>query len=189
MCFNFKPRLIISFFCAVTGSLAIGVNISVLNLLENFINCWYLHLDKKSGNYTETYQTTCQNATELSKNGEFETYAFRWSAVSSAALFGGTLAIVFVPIIDRYGRLTAVRFSIILALTGVGLQAIAFYINSYIALLVGRLVFGFQLGIGVMVYPVYFVEIAPETCKSVFGMCFGMFVNFGILMSMDIYSK
>ena len=35
-----------------------------------------------------------------------------------------------------------------------------------------------------MVYPVYLIEIAPETHKSVFGMCFGMFVNFGIAVSM-----
>ena len=40
---------------------------------------------------------------ELSKNDHFEVYAFRWSAVSSAALFGGMVAVLTVPIIDRYG--------------------------------------------------------------------------------------
>ena len=91
---------------------------------------------------------------------------------------------VFVPIIDRYGRLTAVRLSIILALIGGGFQGSAFYMNSYVALLVGRLLFGLQLGIGVMVYSVYLIEIAPETYKSVFGMCFGMFLTFGTVVSM-----
>ena len=96
---------------------------------------------------------------------------------------------VFVPIIDRYGRLTAVRLSIILALIGGGFQGSAFYMNSYVALLAGRLLFGLQLGIGVMVYSVYLIEIAPETYKSVFGMCFGMFLTFGTVVSMHSVKK
>ena len=181
MCLNFKPHLWASFLCAVIGSLGIGYSLSLLNLLENYINCWYLYLDQ---NKNQSYIETCKNATELSKNGEFEVYAFRWSAVSSAALFGGMLAVLTVPIMDRYGRLTAIRLSIVVALIGVVLQSIAFYVDSYISLLIGRLMIGSQMGIGVMSYPVYLSEIATESRKSAFAMCFGMFVNIGVLLCM-----
>ena len=64
------------------------------------------------------------------------------------------------------------------------LSFLAFYVDSYVALVLGRLIFGLNMGISVMTYPCYLTEIAPGTKKSAFGMCFGMFVNFGVVFCM-----
>ena len=169
MSFNFKPHLWASFFCVLIGALGIGYTLSLLNLLENQINCWISYLDQDLPKINTTYLEKCQNATERGKNGEFEIYAFRWSAVSSAALFGGILSTVFVPFIDRYGRLSAIRLSVFFGIVGCVLASLAFYVNSYIALVLGRLIFGLNMGIGVMTYPCYsaFKNLGPAGQKII----------------------
>ena len=90
----------------------------------------------------------------------------------------------FVPILDRFGRLTGIRISIVSAIIGCVLQSVSFYLDSYVLLLIGRLIFGIQMGIGMMCYPIYLTEIAPLGKGPMFSFCFGIFLTFGVVLCM-----
>ena len=53
-------------------------------------------------------------------------------------------------------------------------------------MLLGRLLIGITNGAGVMIYPLYLVEIAPESKKSMFGASFQLGLNIGVSISLFI---
>ena len=93
---QFTSRLWLSYFNIVFGSLGIGYTMTLLNQLDNLVNCWFLYLEVQ--NSSTTYANVCYNASYLAASGEFDRFTFQWSVISSMALFGGVLGAFSQPL-------------------------------------------------------------------------------------------
>lgn len=108
--------------------------------------------------------------------------ADRKSNVVSMVLLGSIGgSLLAMGIVDRVGRIGALRVLLALWIIGVVVQITTFS-HSYIQLLMGRLVAGFGIGMTTVVCPTYLVEVAPPRVRGLCTCIFSASVYFGILI-------
>ena len=169
----------ISYFQALLGSILCCTSMSGLNQLDNFINCWFHFMDQSNHLSNNSYTDICKNAASLAEKGVLEPYAFKWSMLTSLMYIASFFGAMMFPVSDKYGRKALITISCVFCIIGTACQAISFYFESYLLMEIGSLFVGLNGGSTVMIYPVYFVEIAPDSKKGLFGASFMLGCNIG----------
>ncbi|XP_012250749.2 facilitated trehalose transporter Tret1-like [Athalia rosae] len=103
------------------------------------------------------------------------------STLAAVVGFGHMIApMVTVYLVDKLGRKASLLASTIPVAISFGIVAIA---ESYIVLLIGRLIGGLALGLGFAVVPIYLGEIASAKLRGALGTLTGSSMSIGLLFS------
>lgn len=185
---NTSIHMWISYFQALLGAILCCCAMSGLNQLDNFINCWFYYMDESNILLTSnsTYQEICEHADVSAEQDVFEPYAFKWSLLTTLMFASAIPGAMLFPVSDKYGRKALIIISCVFHILGTTCWAISFHLNSYLLMAVGSLLVGINGGAAVMIYPVYLVEIAPESKKGMFGASCQLGFNIGTSFSLFV---
>ena len=159
-------------FCYMT---CVGWTWNMFGMLENPINCWLLKLDTPGSSYS----TFCKNASTRFKNGDYDGYKIQWAFINQAQIAGLVLGSFLFPLVDRFGRKRTLLGGAIAGVVGSVVRILGFYWDSYAMVIAGAFPAGAATGIGMMVVPMYTMEIVPTHLSTsfgpsaVFGICVG----------------
>ncbi|OZC06547.1 hypothetical protein X798_06464 [Onchocerca flexuosa] len=87
---------------------------------------------------------------------------------------------------DWLGRKGAMIFNNVVAILAAVLMTIAYYVNVYPLLIVGRLIIGINAGLSSGLVPMYLTEISPVNLRGSLGSVAQLLVTIGILFSQII---
>lgn len=106
---------------------------------------------------------------------------FETSLLGGSVLFGGAFAILLAGVIaDIIGRKKTLILSGLIFIISVGIIYIS---NSYLELLLARLVQGISVGFITVTVPLYLTETVPALVRGIAVTCFQLFLTAGILIS------
>ena len=99
---------------------------------------------------------------------ELSTY---WSLVVSFFVVGGILGSFWFPetMADKFGRKGGICYSTAIGAVGSFLCFISPFTNSYLPLMIGRVIVGFHSGIVMVIVPALLVELAPVKLRGACG--------------------
>ena len=176
--------MIASLLVAIACGFCYGYDLSSLNTTHKEVKCWIHSL-----NNNLDYQQTCQvlNGNYSSIDLSNSEIISKYSLISSIA-FGGAIATAFLGglLMDGLGRLRGQLVALILSLMGTILSGTAIYSNSYISIVIGRLLSGLAIGFFTTITPVYLQEIAPKGQDGPFSMIFFTAFNFGVIQGVHV---
>ena len=99
--------------------------------------------------------------------------------IVGAVLGGGLLGTLIAgPACDRFGRRTMIAVASVIFILGVFCILLA---NSFLSLLLARLLLGIGVGVVAVAVPLYVAEMVPETSRGKYVTFFQLFLTFGIV--------
>ncbi|XP_037097190.1 solute carrier family 2, facilitated glucose transporter member 1 isoform X1 [Syngnathus acus] len=161
--------LLISVLGAILGSLQVGYHTGNVNapakIMEEFFNQTW------KDRYNETLSE--QSLTLL------------WSLSVSIKDFGSLLGSLGVKYLaDNFGRRNSILIVNCLSLVGVSLMVVSKTIESFEALILGRLLFGLFCGLVMSLNPLYVQEVSPTVMRGAFATLNQVSFASGILLGM-----
>lgn len=161
---------------------------STMNQIENFVNCWMLHSDHGSTETTPTLQNLtlvefCNDADLYRIQGHYASLKTKWgllyASLSLGTIIGG---FILAPFADKFGRVWTMTACGILTSIGTILQFVATFTTSYALMIFARILSGINVGCGLLIAPIYLVEIAPKHMVRSFGASYRIGCNMGTLL-------
>lgn len=133
------------------------------------------------GGFLFGYHTAVISGALSFLTSSFHLSIFRQGVVVSILLLGGLLgALVAGSLADRFGRKRAIILTALLFILGAAINA---YAQSWMLLLLGRLISGLGVGIISVAAPLYLAEVSPPNYRGAFVSLFQLAITLGILAS------
>ncbi|XP_069476017.1 solute carrier family 2, facilitated glucose transporter member 11-like isoform X6 [Ambystoma mexicanum] len=111
-----------------------------------------------------------------------ETVTFLWSLVVSSYSVGGFLGVLVAgELCIRYGRKRIMLWNNLVAVLGAVFMAISRTIGSFEVILLGRILYGFNAGVGLNVHNMYIGECAPQNLRGMLTVSIAFFIAAGKL--------
>ncbi|XP_067861733.1 solute carrier family 2, facilitated glucose transporter member 11-like [Heptranchias perlo] len=159
------------FVVGIGGSFQFGFNVSSINApteyIKNFINETWI----------ERYETPLQE------------YAIKllWSVIVSVYPVGGLVGAQFAAVLTvKYGRKKSLLANNIVAIVAALIMGFSRMARSFEMILVGRFLYGINIGIGLVAHGLYLGEIAPKELRGAVCLTRAVFVAFGKWMGLVV---
>ncbi|VBB30748.1 unnamed protein product [Acanthocheilonema viteae] len=157
---------------AIGGSFQFGYHIGCVNVPAKIIKLWMIDSHKKLFGETLT----------LDEIGRVQ-----WAIAVGIFAVGGMIGgLGSGKMADWLGRKGAMVFNNVVAVLAAVLMTLAYYVNVYPLLIVGRLVIGINSGLSSGLVPMYLTEISPVNLRGSLGSVAQLLVTIGILFSQVI---
>ncbi|XP_074546484.1 solute carrier family 2 member 11, like [Halichoeres trimaculatus] len=159
------PAVIAAIFAAgIGGTFQYGFSISVMTSPSAFIK--------------ELVNVTCLKRYDVAL--EQWQLSLIWSFMVSIYCVGGLLGgIMAGSLLSRFGRKRCLLLNNFVAITGAVLMICSQTAMSFEMIMVGRLLYGINSGLGLSAQTLYLVECAPKRLRGMVGVTVGSFISLG----------
>ncbi|XP_041815756.1 solute carrier family 2 member 11, like [Chelmon rostratus] len=148
----------------IGGTFQYGFSVSVMTSPSAFIK--------------ELVNKTCQQRYSVSLD-EWQ-LSLIWSFTVSVFCIGGLVgSLVGASLVTKFGRKQCLLFNNFLAIIGALLMILSQTAMSFEMIMVGRLLYGINAGVGLTVQSMYLVECAPKRLRGMVGVTIATFISFG----------
>ncbi|XP_038674154.1 solute carrier family 2, facilitated glucose transporter member 11-like isoform X1 [Scyliorhinus canicula] len=166
-----KKFIYVVFAVGIGGSFQFGFNISAINPpsehIKKFIN----------ETWVERYETPLQEYSLM----------LLWSFIVSVYPVGGLIGAQFAAVLAvKYGRKKSLLCNDILAIVAALIMGFSKMAGSFEMIVVGRFLYGINIGIGLVAHGLYLGEIAPKELRGAVCMTRAVFVAFGKWMGLVV---
>ncbi|TRY68063.1 hypothetical protein DNTS_003641 [Danionella cerebrum] len=160
-----SPLLVAAIFISgIGGTFQYGFNISVLNSPSFFIK--------------ELVNSTCQQ--RYGRSLEPWQLSLIWSFIVSVYSIGGLAGTLYAGrVAGVYGRKTTLLMNNILAVCGGVLMLLSKTAGSFEMIMVARVLYGVNAGVGLTVHTMYILECAPKRLRGMVGVSVASFASMG----------
>ncbi|XP_069476016.1 solute carrier family 2, facilitated glucose transporter member 11-like isoform X5 [Ambystoma mexicanum] len=160
-------------------------NLALLTLVAGIGGTFQFGLHISIINSPSEHIKRFMNQTWVDRHGSpfsSETVTFLWSLVVSSYSVGGFLGVLVAgELCIRYGRKRIMLWNNLVAVLGAVFMAISRTIGSFEVILLGRILYGFNAGVGLNVHNMYIGECAPQNLRGMLTVSIAFFIAAGKL--------
>ncbi|XP_071944906.1 solute carrier family 2, facilitated glucose transporter member 5-like [Antedon mediterranea] len=121
------------------------------------------------------------------RKGEYlseDSLRWLWSTTVSIYAIGGAFgALIAGYLSDVLGRKGALILNNVFSVSASLMFGLSQVANSYVMVIMGRIVIGFSVGISITIVPLYLAEISPINLRGAIGTCHQLAITVGILIA------